>query len=241
MLICFLSCVSFLFLPARAINIYTKHTYAPRTHTYTNNIRASFHPITRALTRRHVEPTVECAPHAEKKVIYYTFFSGSFVCVYFLNINMLMIFPSRFSFFYFLCVCGLYTSRVQLHPYFLLFVKKNSFSLFFAWCRGVVYIKLVIWINMYRYLQGFLDHTTSNSSFVCPNFCFRLITYLRSPLSTLQPTECLVLPHLLWIDIFKISSTNSRSTFSNGQANKLLSLVRSHTRATLEKRKKHPN
>lgn len=55
-----------------------------------------------------------CSP--PKKKIYYTFFSDSSVCMYFLNINMFMIFPSFFSFSYFLC--GLYTSRVQLHTYF---------------------------------------------------------------------------------------------------------------------------
>lgn len=110
--------LSFLFLPARAVNIYTKPhilvTFLSLSHIFSPD---------RALSRRHVEPTVECAP-PEKK-IYYTFFSGSFVCVYFLNINMLMIFPSSFSFFYFLC--GLYTSRVQLHTYFL-FVKKKIVS-----------------------------------------------------------------------------------------------------------------
>lgn len=116
--------LSFLFLPARAINIYTKPHIRDLARSLTRtqqHIRASFHPI----SRRHVEPTVECAP--PKKNILHIFQWIFRVCVFFLNINMLMIFPSSFSFFYFLC--GLYTSRVQLHTYFLFVKKKNSFSL----------------------------------------------------------------------------------------------------------------
>lgn len=187
----------------------------------------------------------------------------SCVCVFF-KYKYAYDFPFIFQLLL-LPVCGLYTSREQLHTYFL-FVKKkivspSSFSLF-AWCRGVVYIKLVIWINMYRYLQRFssVKPTEHFTSFVCPNF-FTLITYLLAlarPFA--QQNVCLVLPHLpARIDIFKISSTNSRRRVAfhldsralqtalslslspltphnmDAEANKLLSLVRSH--ATFEQKK----
>lgn len=76
MLICFLSCVFFSF-PSCARD---KYLHKAHIRLLARSLTFTFvHLFTHS--PRHVEPTVECAPRRTKKNIYYTFFSGSFVCV----------------------------------------------------------------------------------------------------------------------------------------------------------------
>lgn len=172
MLICFLSCVFFSF-PSCARD---KYLHKAHIRLLARSLTFTFvHLFTHS--PRHVEPTVECAPRrTKKKYILHIFQWFLRVCVYFLNINMLMIFPFIFSFSYFLCVCVVYIHLAYncIHIFFVVLLRKivSPFSRF-AWCRGVVYIKLVIWINMYRYLQGF-------SSVIPPRF-LHLFVLIVSP------------------------------------------------------------
>lgn len=128
MLICFLSCVFFSF-PSCARD---KYLHKAHIRLLARSLTFTFvHLFTHS--PRHVEPTVECAPRRTKKIYILHIFQWFLrVCVYFLNINMLMIFPFIFQLLLLpVCLCGLYTSRVQLHTHiFCCFVKKNSFSLF---------------------------------------------------------------------------------------------------------------
>lgn len=82
--------LSFLFLPARAVNIYTK----PHILVLALALSHIF-SLDRALSRRHVEPTVECAPIKK----YITHFSVvlSCVCVYFFKYKYAYDFPFIFQ------------------------------------------------------------------------------------------------------------------------------------------------
>uniref|UniRef100_A0A8D8MUY4 (northern house mosquito) hypothetical protein n=1 Tax=Culex pipiens TaxID=7175 RepID=A0A8D8MUY4_CULPI len=122
MLICFLSCVFFSF-PSCARD---KYLHKAHIRLLARSLAHS-HSCIFSLTRRDTwSPQLNVLPVEQKKYIYYTFFSGSFVCVYFLNINMLMIFPFIFQLLLLpvcLCVCVwfIYISRTIAYTYFLLF------------------------------------------------------------------------------------------------------------------------
>lgn len=105
--------LSFLFLPARGKYLHKA------THTHSLSLSDIFSPD-RALSRRHVEPTVECAPQAEK--IYYTFFSGSFVfmCVFFFKYKYAYDFPFIF--------------QLLLLPVWFIYISRTIAYIFFVVC-----------------------------------------------------------------------------------------------------------